>query len=177
MILYSSKKQQMNFRLFFLIPKIFCSYVKFREEALSLLYVKKGLLLSVLFFASSCARKNSHVYDFRVTEPTRISPLSLPYVKQLQVSIEADRYKLVWSPILSWDLPEGFSLTGYTVYQQTDFGVLPRCPLLQVAAGVHECEVIAFPAQTIVFAVAPLFSDAQGREISGLVTPKKIPPT
>ena len=137
-------------------------------------YLPLGLLL--LFLVPSCARKNSHVYDFvRNPPPCRRQRITLPYVQRLQGFYDPthQRYVLTWSPISLEELPEGIHFLGYNFYRATGLGFLPKRPCLQIPAGMHSTEMKATAAVEL-FGIAPLFVDALNREITGLITVKKI---
>lgn len=142
---------------------------------------KKFFLLVGIFltFVPACARKNRHVYDFRVPQRPPVQRVVLPYLEKLGASYNKTlgQYILHWVPLSLWQVPEGLRFLGYNIYQCTETGLFPRQPFLQVPPGVHSGDVsMAYsrmPHRRL-FGIAPVFCDQNERELVGLITVKKL---
>lgn len=134
------------------------------------------LVALLLFLVPSCARKNSHVYDFvRNPQPSPRRRITLPYVHRLDgfYNSSHQRYVLTWPSVSLEELPKDIHFLGYNLYRGTGLGFLPKRPCLQLPAGTDSTEMKATAAVEL-FGIAPLFVDTFNRELIGLITIKKI---
>ncbi len=91
------------------------------------------LLLPLLLFLTSCGRKQRTIFQFSEKKPIKISKLSLPAVRGLQVTSTNKGNHLTWYPL---DLSmvqhhPRYDLTflGYHVYRSAHGYFIPKKPL------------------------------------------------
>lgn len=126
---------------------------------------------------SSCARKNTRVYNFDQAYHSNIARLDLPYlgIVHLVCDDKQAQCSLTWNPVVIEDIPVGLSLHGYNVYSGTLLKLFGRMPILKIPSTTHSCElVIENLHRDLLFAVAPVFVDQHKNEIIGLLTIAKI---
>ena len=135
-------------------------------------------LLFVSFSLTSCARKNTRVYNFCSAPPLATKRVDLPYLGGVQSVYDAvqQQFNLTWQPISTVDIPNECALHGYNVYVGTALKLFSRQPLLRLPAQAQACEFVMQQQLTPnqLFGVAPVFHDQQKNEIIGLVTIAKL---
>lgn len=149
--------------------------------SLRLFFVRRShtiLLLACVGAFSSCARKNTRVYNFCLARQPQALRVDLPYLARVQGTYDAVQHQcnLTWEPISIAGVPDGLSLHGYNLYVGTTLKLFGRLPLLRLPAQTHACEfVMQQPFSTSqLFGIAPVFHDQQKNEIVGLVTVAKF---
>ena len=90
------------------------------------------LLLPFLLLLTSCGRKQRTIFQFPEKEPIKISKLSLPAVRGLQVTTTDKGKHLTWYPLdISSVHNTKYDLTflGYHVYRSAQGYFIPKRPL------------------------------------------------
>ena len=138
----------------------------------------KILFLVSLEVLSSCARKNTRIYNFCSAQQPVTHRIDLPYLAQVRGGYDGAQQQcnLTWEPIPITAIPPGVSLYGYNVYVGTVLKLFGRQPLLRLTAQAHTCEFVLQRQFSLnpLFGVAPVFYDQQKNEIIGLVTVAKF---
>ena len=138
---------------------------------------KKFFYLIAVCIFTSCARKNSRIYDFSEKHRSNVSRLNLPYLRRVSgfFTDEHRQCNLLWTPVVIQEIPVDCSLQGYNIYAGTALKLFGRKPIFSIPPSTYSCDVVLEDSsKEPFFAVAPVFFDQDKNEVVGLLTIAKF---